>query len=449
LKLVIVGGSDAGISAALRARELDRNVAVSVLLADAFPNYSICGLPFFLSGETPDWHDLAHRKQFDGIEILTGHRASSIDLTSKTVFAETNARQQINVPYDRLVIATGATPVVPNITGWNLPGVYHLHTMGDAFAVGQHIDQMQPKSAVIVGAGYIGVEMADALTHRGIKVTLMGRSPVVFPSVDPELGEIIDGQLKRSGVEVVNSANIRTISRDSGALMIEAEGGVSRTADIVLVVVGVRPNSDIAKAAGIETGGRGAIVVNRRMETSVPDVYAAGDCVETWHRLLQRYAYLPLGTTSHKQGRTAGENAVGGDSEFAGSVGTQVVKIFEIAVARTGLLHKEAIDAGFRALTTESKSWDHKAYYPGAKEMHIRVTGDRVTGKLLGAQLVGNWKSEVAKRVDIFATALFHGMAVEGINDLDLSYTPPLSSPWDPVQMAVQDWARELLIRHK
>jgi NADPH-dependent 2,4-dienoyl-CoA reductase/sulfur reductase-like enzyme len=262
----------------------------------------------------------------------------------------------------------------------------------------------------------------------------------VFPSVDREFGTAIEAELRRNGVEVVNGANTTSISSQGGALKIAAVGDIAKTADMVLLVVGVRPNSDIASGAGIELGKQKAILVNRRMETSLPDIYAAGDCVETWHRLLGQNAYLPLGTTSHKQGRVAGENAVGGNREFAGSVGTQVVKIFDIAVARTGLLHREAIAAGFDAVTVESKFWDHKAYYPGAHELRFRVTGARDTGQLLGAQILGYWQAQVAKRVDVFAAALFHGMTVDGLSDLDLSYTPPLSSPWDPVQMAAQAW---------
>jgi NADPH-dependent 2,4-dienoyl-CoA reductase/sulfur reductase-like enzyme len=180
------------------------------------------------------------------------------------------------------------------------------------------------------------------------------------------------------------------------------------------------------------------------METSLPDIYAAGDCVETWHRLLQTPTYLPLGTTAHKQGRVAGENAVGGDAEFAGSLGTQVVKVFELAIARTGLRAQEAQEAGFAPVTTELKTWDHKAYYPGAHSLRIRVTGDRHTGALLGAQIIGHHRAEVAKRIDIFATALFHRMTINQLNDLDLSYTPPLSSPWDPVQMAAQAWSKRV-----
>jgi NADPH-dependent 2,4-dienoyl-CoA reductase/sulfur reductase-like enzyme len=178
------------------------------------------------------------------------------------------------------------------------------------------------------------------------------------------------------------------------------------------------------------------------METNVPGIYAAGDCAETWHRLMNGYAYLPLGTTSHKQGRVAGENAAGGDAVFAGVVGTQVVKVFELAIARTGLLEREAREAGFDAFTVQTEVWDHKAYYPGARKLWLRVTGDRSTDRLLGAQIVGSWKSEVAKRIDVFATALHHAMTVEALNELDLSYTPPLSSPWDPIQMSAQAWSR-------
>jgi NADPH-dependent 2,4-dienoyl-CoA reductase/sulfur reductase-like enzyme len=216
----------------------------------------------------------------------------------------------------------------------------------------------------------------------------------------------------------------------------------SATADLVLVAVSVQPQTKVAQAAGIATGVRQAIRVSRAMETNAPDIYAAGDCVETWHRLLKQPAYLPLGTTAHKQGRIAGENAVGGHQEFTGTLGTQVVKVFDVVVARTGLRDTEAKDARFDPCTVESTNWDHKVYYPGAHEVRIRVTGDRKTGRLLGAQMIGHWQGEVAKRIDVFATALFHDMAIDDLNRLDLSYTPPVSSPWDPIQMSAQAWVR-------
>jgi len=218
--------------------------------------------------------------------------------------------------------------------------------------------------------------------------------------------------------------------------------GFSTTADLVLVAVSVQPQTEVTQSAGVVTGERQAIRVTRAMETNAPDIFAAGDCVETWHRLLCAPTYLPLGTTAHKQGRIAGENAVGGHREFAGTLGTQVVKVFEVVVARTGLRDKEAKEAGFDPLTIESTSWDHKVYYPGVHEIRVRVTGDRETGRLLGAQMVGHYHGEIAKRIDIFATALFHGMRVDDLNSLDLSYTPPVSSPWDPVQMSAQAWVR-------
>jgi NADPH-dependent 2,4-dienoyl-CoA reductase/sulfur reductase-like enzyme len=214
------------------------------------------------------------------------------------------------------------------------------------------------------------------------------------------------------------------------------------TADIVVVAAGVRPNSEIGSEIGLATGLHGALCVTRGMETALPNIYAAGDCVETWHRILNRYTYLPLGTTAHKQGRVAGENAIGGHRTFEGSLGTQVVKVVGLVIARTGLREAEAVQAGFDPVTVESHLFDHKAYYPGAQTLRMSITGDRRSGRLLGAQMLGPWDAEVSKRIDIYATALYHGMTVEDLNSLDLSYTPPLGSPWDAVQMAAQTWGR-------
>jgi len=442
MRFLIIGGSDAGIAAGLRAHELDPTCEITLVLADDFPNYSICGLPFFLSGETPDWHSLAHRTEFPGIQLMPNHTAESIDPARKSVTVRNGAGTQLELPYDKLLIGTGARPVHPAIEGFHLPGVFPLHTMEDSFAVHRFLEERQPKSAVIVGAGYIGLEMADALTHRGIHVTVASRTESVLATVDSTFGRQVEAELKRHGVEVCNRVEIRSIGQDGDRLVVAGTQDFLATADLVLVAVGVRPNSELGAAAGITTGAKGALCVNRRMETNLPDIYAAGDCVETWHRLLNRYTYLPLGTTAHKQGRAAAENAVGGDREFAGSLGTQVVKLFDVIAARTGLREDEAQHAGFDPFTTEATVWDHKAYYPGAHELHLRVTGDRTTGQLLGAQILGHKDSEVSKRVDVFAAALFHRMSVEAVSDLDLSYTPPLSSPWDPVQMAAQTWEK-------
>jgi NADPH-dependent 2,4-dienoyl-CoA reductase/sulfur reductase-like enzyme len=445
MRLLVIGGSDAGIAAALRARELDPSVEATVVVADAFPNFSICGLPYYLSGDVPDWRDLAHRTTTDleraGLQLLLDHTAQAIDPAAKQV-SVTSQHGQRQLGYDRLVVGTGAVPVRPPIDGLDLPWVQVLHTMADTFALQQAL-AAGAGSAVVVGGGYIGLEMAEAFTSRGLEVTVVEQAPAVMPTVDLELGQLLGEELRRRGVQVVNDVTVKAIRQETGGLTVAGEPDFTVSADLVLVVVGVRPDTDLAVAAGALTGIRGALRVDRHMRTNLPDVLAAGDCVETWHRLLDRPAYLPLGTTAHKQGRVAGETAVGGDRRFAGSLGTQVVKVFELAVARTGLRDLEAAAAGFDPLTVASTEFDHKAYYPGAHQLQLRITGDQTSGRLLGAQLVGEHRAEVAKRIDIPANALFHHMTVDGLSDLDLSYTPPFGSPWDAIQLAAQAWTSQ------
>jgi len=439
MRLVVVGGSDAGVAAALRVREMESNAAVTVVLADAYPNYSICGLPFYLSREIEDWHRLAHRTEFDGIDVLSNHRALSVEASGHTVGVVDSSGNSRTLSYDRLLIATGSQPVVPKISGVQLPGVFFLHTMDDSFAIDRYLRETGCRRAAIIGSGYIGLEMADALTLRGLAVSLIGRSRSPLPTVDPQFGAVVEEELQRHGVCVHNATEVASIV-PVGRELVVSGGDLRDATDLVIVAPGVRPSAALATAAKIRVGVAGAFSVDRSMQTSAPDVFAAGDCAETWHRVLECNVYLPLGTTAHKQGRVAGENMVGGARSFQGCVGTQVVKVFELAVARTGLRDDEARHAGFDPVTVESTASDHKAYYPGARELRIRVTGDRLSGRLLGAQIIGHWRAQVAKRIDVFAAALFHGMQVDGLNDLDLSYTPPLGSPWDPVQIAAQAW---------
>ena len=461
MHLVMIGGSDAGISAALRVRELDSAAEVSVVVADAYPNFSICGIPYYVSGEVTHWRNLAHRTTADleatGMNLRLDTTARRIDMAARKLLVTGPGGTEELLGYDKLIVGTGAVPVRPPITGLTGPdalgaadGVHLLHSMGDTFAVMRTLEQATPATAVIVGAGYIGLEMADALVTRGLSVIQMEQLPEVLPTVDPALGGLVHGQLAARGVEVLTGTTVQRITRattgQAGRLQVEAvdvDGGmVTRPADMVLVVVGVRPDTDLAKAAGAALGVRGAIAVDRSMRTSLPDVFAAGDCVITHHRLLGE-SYLPLGTTAHKQGRVAGENALGGNREFAGSLGTQVVKIFDQAAARTGLRDHEAAAAGFDPVTIESEADDHKAYYPGSHRITMRFTGDRATGQLLGVQLFGHRHAEIAKRIDIAATAIFHNMTIDAVSDLDLSYTPPLGSPWEAVQMGAQAWLRQ------
>lgn len=446
MRLAIIGGSDAGISAGLRARECDPDVDVTLIVADRYPNYSICGLPFYLSGETPDWRNLAHRTRDDleqaGLELLLDTTAIAIHPDEHQVSVRPSHDDDTaadRLGYDRLVIATGAHPARPPIDGLDLPGVHVLHTMDHAFAVHDVLDDA--RRAVVVGGGYIGVELADALTHRGLDVHLVEMADTVLTTVDPPLGDLVKAELESQGVTVHTATTVHEIARDDGALEVRTEH-LNLPAEVVVVAGGVRPTVQLGTAVGIPTGAGGALQVDTAMRTGVDDVFAAGDGVHTHHRLLRDPVYLPLGTTAHKQGRVAGENAVGGNATFAGSLGTQVVKVFDVVAARTGLRHDEALAAGYAPRTIQIETDDHKAYYPGATSLHLRITGDDDTGRLLGAQIVGRVGAQVAKRVDIVATAIFHHMAVADLNDLDLSYTPPVSAPWDPVQTAAQTWSK-------
>ncbi|KUL42834.1 FAD-dependent oxidoreductase [Streptomyces regalis] len=460
-RIVAIGGSDAGISAALRARELDPDSEVTVVVADAYPNFSICGIPYYVSGEVGHWSDLAHRTLADlkatGMQVRTDTLATGIDVASKRLAVRDADGRTEELPYDALIIGTGAVSVRPPIEGLTGPGalgpqdgVHLLHSMGDTFEVMQSIAERRPRSAVVIGAGYIGLEMAEALTTRGLRVTQIEALPEVLPTVDPELGALVHAELTSHGVEVMTGTQVTEIARShSGETPhVRAAGPdgttFTQTADLVLVVVGVHPDTKLVTTAGAKLGAKGAIDVDEHMRTSLPDVYAAGDCAVTHHRLLGK-TWLPLGTTAHKQGRIAGENALGGYRWFAGSLGTQVVKVFDLVAARTGLRDHEARAAArdWAPATTGSRPDDHKAYYPGATPISIRVTGDTSSGLLLGAQLVGRLGAEISKRVDTYATALFHGMPVDGLNELDLSYTPPLGSPWDAVQVAAQAWMSE------
>ena len=459
MHLVMIGGSDAGISAALRAGEIDQSADVTVILAATYPNFSICGIPYYISGEVPHWRNLAHRTIADletaGMTLRPDTTAGRIDVPGRKLLVTGPGGTEDLISYDKLIVGTGAVPVRPPIEGLSelgpADGVHQLHTMADTFAVMRTLEERQPASAVIVGAGYIGLEMAEALTARGLAVTQIEQLPEVLPTVDRELGALVHAELASHDVTVMPGTTVKRIIRASnsqgGRLSVAAKANgenVSKSADMVLVVTGVRPDSDLAASARAALAVKGTIAVDQCMRTNLPDVFAAGDCVVTHHRLLGE-TYLPLGTTAHKQGRVAGENALGGSREFAGSLGTQVVKIFDQVAARTGLRHAEAKAAGFDPVTIQSQADDHKAYYPGSHRITLRVTGDRATGRLLGMQLFGHRNAEVAKRIDIAATAIFHGMAVDDVADLDLSYTPPLGSPWDAVQMATHAWTSHAL----
>lgn len=460
-RIVAIGGSDAGISAALRARELDPSCEFTVVVADAYPNFSICGIPYYVSGEVTHWRNLAHRTTADleatGMRLRLDTLVTAIDPAAHELTLSSATGGEDTLVYDALIVGTGALPIRPPITGLAGPdalgaddGVHLLHSMGDTFALMQTLERDGLERAVIVGAGYIGLEMAEGLTARGLHVTQLEALPEVLPTVDPELGTLVHSELERHGVAVCCETRVQAITKAASGspnrLEVHAQGSGREPlvfpADVVLVVVGVRPDSDLAATAGAQLGIKNALAVDRQMRTNMPDVFAAGDCVVTHHRLLGE-TYLPLGTTAHKQGRVAGENALGGNREYPGSLGTQVVKIFDLVAARTGLRDDEATAGGYDPLSVTAEADDHKAYYPGSHPITMRYTGERNTGRLLGVQLIGHLRSEVAKRIDMPASAIHNEMTVDAISDLDLSYTPPLGSPWEALQAGAQAWVRE------
>jgi NADPH-dependent 2,4-dienoyl-CoA reductase/sulfur reductase-like enzyme len=440
-KYVLIGGSDAGISAALRIKELDPQAQVHLFLADEYPNFSICGIPFYFSREITDWTTLAHRTRQDildhGIEVFSSHRVTAIDPENKTIKANNKT-----FAYDKLLIGMGAQSITPPIQGLDSKGVFTLRWIGEMLEIDDFIQREKVKKVTIVGGGYIGVEMAESLRLRGLEVDMVELLPTLLQTLDEPFGEKVGRELNNHGVRIHINTGIESILETKNGLIVNGSNHYKNDCQLVLVAVGASPNTKLAKLAGIELTQKGAIKTNRKMETNVPDIYAAGDCIATYHALLKQNVYLPLGTTAHKQGRIAGENMMGGNVTFKGSLGSQVVKIFDMVAGRTGLHDRDCSRFNISHKTVESKHWDHKVYYPGAELMTIRITGNPENGKLLGAQIIGSKKSEIAKRIDIFATAIHNDYTVEDLNHLDLNYTPPLSSPWDPIQMAAQEWIK-------
>jgi len=447
--LLAVGGSDAGVAAALRARELDPTTDVTVVLADEFPNFSICGIPYWVSGDVATEASLAHRTRADleaaGMTVRSSTWASAVDVRRRRLTVTGPAGEE-EISYDELLVGTGAEPVRPAGVPFGEPGIHLLHSMTDAEQVVAALELLPAGSLVaVVGAGYIGLEMTEGLVARGFDTTLIQRGPEVLSTLDPELGTLVTTEVRRHGATVLTGSTVTGITPAGGGqwrvATTSTSGDAEGTFALVVVCVGVRPVTDLAVAAGVQLGQAGAIVVDASMRTGVPHVWAAGDCVVTHHRLLGT-TWLPLGTTAHKQGRVAGENMLGGSKVFAGSVGTQVVKVFDLVAARTGLRQNETGPLDVSPLTRVTVADDHKRYYPGAVPLTISVTGDQSTGRLLGAQIVGQRTAEISKRIDTFATALHAELTVDDVIDLDLSYTPPLGSPWDAVQVAAQGWER-------
>jgi NADPH-dependent 2,4-dienoyl-CoA reductase/sulfur reductase-like enzyme len=444
-RLVIIGGVAAGLSAASQARRLNRWMEIRVYEKGPDISYSACGLPYYVEGLVRDADSLrVHSPDFfrteRGIDVLTNHEVVEISTSSRRISVlAPGAGGPQDVPYDHLVVATGAEPAEAGIQGLNLRGVFHVNDLQSTVRLKQYLASAHVRRAAIIGGGYIGLEMAEALKTDERAVSLFERSPRLFEAVDDEISEAIEQELARHDIQVIAGAQVAALSGDAqGAVRRVHSDQGSVEADCVVLATGVRPRVKLAQEAGVALGSGGAVAVNDYMETSVAGVFAAGDCADTLNLVSGRRDYVPLGTTANKQGRVAGENAAGGRTRFPGIVGTAVVKVFDLEVARTGLSRKEAQDAGFRAAEATIRS-AARARYLGGQDIMVKLSADRSSGRLLGAQMVG--PEGVAKRIDVLATALHARMTADQVYQLDLSYAPPFSSVWDPILIA----ARQLL----
>jgi len=439
-RLVIVGGVAAGMSAAARARRLDPDLEIVAYERTGYVSYGACGLPYLIAGVVPKAADLVARtpEQFakQGIEVRTHHEVSAIDTSNRSVqVLDLGGGREFTTSYDKLVVATGASPIRPTMPGTELEGVFVLRSVEDGLAILSFLAEQKPRRAVIIGGGYVGVEMAEALVQRGLQTTMLDMQPQVLDNFDPDVAQLMQDELERNGVVVSVDDTAQAIESDGQgrARVVVAEGG-RYEADIVLIGAGVSAESLLAKEAGIALGTKGAIAVDERMRTSAPDVYAAGDCAETRHLLLEGPSYVPLGSTANKQGRVAGTNAGGGEAEFQGVVGTAITKAFELGVAVTGLTEKAARQLGLPAESVSIEHGSRAHYYPSPGRIRLKLVWAPADGKLLGAQISGPVAE--AKRIDVLATALHHGLTIEDLQRLDLSYAPPFAPVWDPILVA-------------
>ena len=428
MALVVVGGNAAGLSAAARARRIDARLPIVVLEKGPVISYGACGLPYLVEGRvhlpeqlivyTPEYF----RKERN-IEVRTGARVMSIAHPRREVQLESGERLR----YDRLVLSTGARSDLSGISGTAQPHVFSLHTLNDAEGMRRFVREKRPRTAAIIGAGYIGVEAADALRRHGLRVTVYDRSQHALLRDDQPFTDAVRKQLERHGVELRLGATVKSVD--------------DLAADMVVIAAGFAPNVEIAADAGIELGRTGAIRADERMETSVRGIYAAGDCAEVQHIVTGRPTYIPLGTTANKAGRVAGANAAGARERFAGVVGTSIVGIFGMGFATTGLSAKGAAAEGFSPVSARIEANARPRYFGGGKTV-VELIADRASRRLLGGSVIG--EDEASGRINVIATALQAAMKVEDFESLDLAYSPPFSTVWDPLLIAAQQLKKEL-----
>jgi len=446
-RMVVVGGDAAGMSAASQARRRRTAAELEIVAFERgrHVSYSACGLTYYAGDVVKDWRDLVARtaEEFasQDIQVRTGHEVDAVDLDARRVrVRDLDAGRVVEEPWDVLVVATGSEPLRPPIDGIDLPGVYGLSVLQDGIELRKGVDA-GPERAVVVGGGYIGLEAAEALVNRGIPTALVEAAPQVMGRIDPDMGELVSKAVRDIGVELYLEEEVEAIEGDD---RVRAVRTAARTldADLVVLGLGTRPAVGMAEASGIELGPSGAIAVNPRMQTRHDGVWAAGDCAEAHHLVSGRQVSYHLGTIANKQGRICGINIGGGYATFPGVLGTAVSKVCDVEVARTGLSEAEVAPLGLQWEQAVVESTTRAGYFPGAEQMTIKVLAERRSGRLLGAQIVGRENS--AKRIDVFATALWNRMTVAEMVNMDLSYAPPFSPVWDPVLIGVRKLSEQV-----
>jgi len=447
-RLIVIGGVAAGMSAAAKAKRVDRDIEAIVYEKSPYISYAACGMPYFIAGDVADYRDLLARTPEQmakrGVEVHVRHKVTAIDPDARTVTVhDLEQKREFTQVYDRLVIATGARPVQPPLPGFNLRGVFVLRSLDEGRTLRRFVTQREPQRAIILGGGYVGVEMAETFHRLELDVKMVIRSgQVLRTTLDEDVRKVVEEELARQGVEVIRGKPIALEGNGRvGAVVVDTENDDERyPCDVAMFGTGVRPEVALARSAGVDLGATGAIATDSHMRTNLPDVFAAGDCAQAFHLVAEEPDYIPLGSTANKQGRTAGVNVAGGKATFDGVVGTMVVRAFDLAVASTGLTTARAQDLGHSVHETMITAQDASHYMPGVAPIHVKLVVDDRTDRLLGGQIVG--RRGVAKRIDVLATALHHRLTISDLQRLDLSYAPPFAPVWDPILVAANVAAR-------
>jgi CoA-disulfide reductase len=440
MKVVIVGGVAGGASAAARIRRLDESAEIIVFEKTGYISYANCGLPYYIGDVITDSSDLTLQTPESfwtrfRILVKVNHEVTNIDVTQKTVTVKNLLTgTEWEEPYDKLLLSPGAKPVRPNLPGIDSEKIFSLRTVEDTFRIHDYLEKTKAQNAVVVGGGYIGIEVAENLKEKGLNVTIVQRPNQLMNTLDYDMASFVHSKLRAKGISLRLNSNVTSFRQDGERIVTLLEDNSEIAADMVLLAIGVAPENSLAKQAGLKLGVKGSIVVNDRMETSVQDIYAVGDAIQVKHFVTEEDTVIALAGPANKQGRIAADNICGGDSHYQGSMGSSIIKIFDMTVAGTGLTEKVAKSMGIDCESVVLSPASHAGYYPGAKVMTMKVVFEKDTWKLLGAQIVGT--EGVDKRLDVLATAMHAGMKANMLKDLDLAYAPPFSSAKDPVNMA-------------